>query len=482
MAAEPVAGEVMRNRPDHWRIPMVLDIRKWLLAVLLVALLAARLLSGEVECMSATCKVSTAGVLGSGIAFSTNATDAIYVLTNRHVAGNSRRVTCEFYSGTVNAVMVPGAVVGYSQVADLACIRLPASGFTTGLPYTVPLAKVSPAVGDGVITHGYPHGRGPTAFRAKVIAVDSTSLEFSVPPSNGRSGSGVFDAEANNIVGILSHRGMGYGRAQSLEAIYTFLDWQVDAGFFFRRPLLRGGPGGGGCGPGGRCPSPGIGGGGDGNTLPDWGGGLPRPPDEPTDPIVPGDDPIVPTDPVPGTQGEPGPQGIQGEPGKDGTPGPVGPAGPTGPAGAQGAPGKTGAVGPQGLTGPVGSKGEPGDKGETGDQGPKGDPGEADVDAIVAIVLDRLQGQMPVQPADRISHFVLAYYPGAAYWQQIQPAYYAAKEHYVIELVSPSQNVGPLPAIVAYKDGSPVWKATGVNNVLSTLDKIESDSFSLVKE
>jgi hypothetical protein len=361
-------------------------MKRLVLALWILLWLAGLCWAGQVECASATCRVICFGSMGSGVAITTGTDETIYVLTNRHVVGLvQRKASCEFFRGTPAETKAIGTVAAVSRSYDLATIAIPISQFSKGLPYTIPLALQSPSVGDRVITHGFPHGRGPTAFQSIVKSYSGSTFTFDRAPAGGRSGSGIFDADANYVVGVLSHRGVGWGMGQNLDAIYTFLAWpktastiecsDVDAAEearIFRRyqsPPKQ-------CPPGGCDPPQGEGEG----TLPGWGPGLPRPPAELPIPKVPEIPPVpdVPVVPIPDPVPDPDDETI---------------------ANLEHRIGEL-IVRIEQLEAKCtgGQQGEKGEKGDKGDRGEKGEPGQdagptlaPDIDEITAAVLTRMK-------------------------------------------------------------------------------------------
>ncbi len=114
-----------------------------------------------------------------------------------------------------------------------------------------------------------------------------------------------------------------------------------------------------------------------------------------------------------------------------------------------------------------GEKGEKGDKGDPGEKGEKGDPGK---DAITPT---------PVAPVvEGISHMVLVSSQFVEYWGELEGLLKKARGHYSIQLEIPGRNVGPLPALVAYKGGVPQWSVTGLAGVKKALVDIADDTFT----
>ncbi len=422
------------------------DVLVWLAFVLLVVLLFSSItFAGPQECKSSVCRTSTVNAVGSGVCYGRAANGDVLVLTARHCVRNFR-VTCEFFLGTEYAVAAKGRVVAVSSNRDLAAIRIPAEQFRGRFPASVPVADMPPEIGERIHTIGCSRGRNPTALAGSVLDYPTPrDMAFSPAPANGRSGSAVFDSEGDSIVGILTNRrrvsgSPVHGLAESTEAISGFFGPSESQAAeavpgeteeaFWRILRRRRGCGPGGCNPdGGGDPGGDIGG---YAPAPEWEGPglpeLPLPP-EPPEPVVP----VEPVEPVePSCEEELNVLRVQ----------------------------------VSDLTAEVdGLKRQITNITVT--------LTDEDIEFITQAVLNALP--KPQEP-NQVSHYVLVSTQSGDYWTDMRRLYYEAKEHYQIDHAIPIGNVGPLPAIVAYRSGSPVWQATGVLPVTRALEAIRSDN------
>ena len=199
----------------------------WLVAMGVIAFLtfwAARVSLGAIsDCHDATCRISAGGARGTGCVFEISGGN-VFVLTNAHVVGNAGEVQCEFWKHGHRSQPVSGRVVMRGNPVDAAVVAVPQSALGSTLPTAVPLADRNTLLrkGDTVISVGCPHGQWATGWKGHVVARKSGDLHFVPPPANGRSGSAIFDAAGEQIVGLLRARTIDdrEGIAVSLQSLY----------------------------------------------------------------------------------------------------------------------------------------------------------------------------------------------------------------------------------------------------------------------
>ena len=150
------------------------------------------------EIGEASCRVNADDSRGSGTSIAQDK-QFVYVLTNAHVVGNSRRVTCEFFRYGRKTSQLAGEVIwrAYSEkrVLDFAIIRIPKSLFGSMPPRIVPLAPPAHLVkkDDYIASAGCPQGRWLQLWEGHALSAGSQSrVLFTPPPLGGQSGSGVY--------------------------------------------------------------------------------------------------------------------------------------------------------------------------------------------------------------------------------------------------------------------------------------------------
>jgi hypothetical protein len=202
----------------------------WLvIAVLTLAALAAwcHCAAGAMtECIDATCRITAPdGGRGTGCAFE-RSQGTVFVLTAAHVVGTADRAQCEFWRAGHQSQPLAGAVVlrVLNDRVDAAVIAIAESQFGGLLPPTIPLATRDYVVrpGETLCSVGCAGGAWSTGWRGHALGDVDGDLHFLPPPAMGRSGSALFDAEGQRIVGIVRARTLdnGQGIACGVQSLY----------------------------------------------------------------------------------------------------------------------------------------------------------------------------------------------------------------------------------------------------------------------
>jgi len=176
------------------------------------------------DCIDATCRITAAdGGRGTGCVFEVSQ-GRVYVLTAAHVVGQSRRVECEFWRHGHRSSPLAGQVTARNEAADAAIVVLGQAAFGGVLPTAIPLAPRDHVLrpGQPIVSVGCAGGSWSTGFKGHVLGYQGADLLFVPGPANGRSGSAIFDAAGQRIVGLLRARSMDDSRgiATSLQALY----------------------------------------------------------------------------------------------------------------------------------------------------------------------------------------------------------------------------------------------------------------------
>ena len=180
------------------------------------------------DCIDATCRITTAdGSCGTGCVFEIDQ-GSVYVLTAAHVVGNDPAVQCEFWRQGHQSAPLAGQVLSRSEEADAAIVAVPETALGGLLPSVIPLAPRDTVIrpGDTLTSVGCANGAWSTSWKGHALEVEDGDLHFLPTPANGRSGSAVFDAEGQRIVGVLRARtGDGAeGIATPIQTIYRAFD------------------------------------------------------------------------------------------------------------------------------------------------------------------------------------------------------------------------------------------------------------------
>jgi hypothetical protein len=237
----------------------------WCIAAVLLPWVAAEASAAVSDCVDATCRISTPdGSRGTGCVFEIGR-GQVFVLTCAHVVGRSTAVQCEFWREGHQSQPLPGRVIARVEDdrCDAAVIAVDESQFGGLLPRVVPLAPRDyvPRPGDTITSVGCANGAWSTGWKGHVLGDRGGDLRFVPVPANGRSGSALFDAAGEKIVGLIRARTIdnSEGIAVTVQELYRALGdktaWLPGAGTQPPREAASGGPAPVQC-PGGTCPAP----------------------------------------------------------------------------------------------------------------------------------------------------------------------------------------------------------------------------------
>ncbi|MHC4404340.1 MAG: S1 family peptidase, partial [Planctomycetota bacterium] len=218
----------MRSKP-MWRDPsllilVVLAVCVWLLFAAGWSPAAEASLA---DCIEATCRIKLPdGGTGTGCAFERK-DGLVYVLTNAHVVGDNREVTCVFWHAGHESRPVTGQVLARAaEGIDAAIVTVPESRFGQFPPKIIPLAKRGYQLQEGqtITSVGCANGGWSTGWKGHAVG----PANFVPVPAIGRSGSALFDARAEKIVGLIwgQQKEEGRGYAVTVAQIYQgFSAW-----------------------------------------------------------------------------------------------------------------------------------------------------------------------------------------------------------------------------------------------------------------
>jgi hypothetical protein len=178
------------------------------------------------DCIDATCRITTPdGSRGTGCVFEISQ-GCVFVLTAAHVVGNSSTVQCEFWRDGHQSQPIPAQVTARvsDDLCDAAVISLDQAQFGGVLPRAVPVASPDCVLGPGetVTSVGCANGAWSTGWKGHVLGYEGVDMHFVPTPANGRSGSAIFDANGERIVGLLRARtgNNSEGIATSVQSLY----------------------------------------------------------------------------------------------------------------------------------------------------------------------------------------------------------------------------------------------------------------------
>ena len=208
-----------------WKIDPLEYLIWALAAVILVAVSLAvghcECLASVDECIAASCRVRAGSSRGSGVCIA-NRPWVVWVLTNNHVVGDLDAAECEFWWKGTKSNPIAGTVIWRekSKEVDAAIIQIDRRSFWGRVPPALPLAPP-----DYVYPRGLPAFRvscpGGQDLRVVQSKFDRYYPEKSwmmlTPKANGgESGSGVFDARGNYLLGLIAWSWPKYGATHAL--------------------------------------------------------------------------------------------------------------------------------------------------------------------------------------------------------------------------------------------------------------------------
>ena len=178
------------------------------------------------DCYKATCRVANTG---TGCAFE-RSQGYVYVLTNAHVVGSKKNVTCTFWYRGHQSHPIAASVLRSVRNAevDAAILVIPVKNFRGRLPSVIPLAprKFRVKKGATLFSVGCANASWATGWQGHALGYRGQNLLFAPAPAGGRSGSAIFDETGNKIVGLLHSRGNGYGLACSIEVLDKYFGYE----------------------------------------------------------------------------------------------------------------------------------------------------------------------------------------------------------------------------------------------------------------
>jgi S1-C subfamily serine protease len=193
-------------------------MKKATIALVIFFAFASQAEAKIIDVIRATCRVHSyptkkkrEGSLGTGIVFK-ETKDEFLILTAGHVVSRRNKIEVEFFTNGRLSHALPAKLVwiNYTEdrltVNDLAVLSVKKELFKKyPLPKPIPLANKDRKLKNGqqIISCGCAEGGWPTAWLGHVFSVKEDSISFFPTPLNGRSGSGVFDIEGKEILGIL---------------------------------------------------------------------------------------------------------------------------------------------------------------------------------------------------------------------------------------------------------------------------------------
>lgn len=319
--------------------------------LLTLALLAqSEPLSGYERASRAVCRVNVGSSFGSGCAIHKDE-NAVYVLTNCHVAQQGQVANVEFwrYGYKSEPIIAECKWSKNGQWLDMSVLEIPLTRFDGWSPEVVPICAKDYTVKESqtISSFGCPRAEWAKAWTGHVKNIQGRLMEFEPASISGQSGSAIFTADFSQVIGLLAWNTGGQGGGMHAHTLWQGLlgevsedkdpsmDLAIEQCQILKRVLGGKRRPDGDC-PDGQCPvprqpTPGRG----GNRpapIPGFGGGgvtpiAPKPDNDIQKQIDEIKSTLILISKEKGPQGERGPAGPAGADGKQGPQGFAGPPG-----------------------------------------------------------------------------------------------------------------------------------------------------------
>jgi hypothetical protein len=206
---------------------LILALTAVILVTVALAVGHCECLASVDDCVAASCRVHVPGAVGSGVVIAND--PAVYVLTNAHVVGRATKAEVDFWWEANESKRVSGNVIWskYNDTTDMAIIRIDRGVFGARIPPAIPLAPADYVLpkGEPVYVIGCAHGAWPSAIKGQNqgYSKEAPVMLIKPPVESGRSGSGVFDARGNYLLGLIHQTTAAQARAQYVSLLHARL-------------------------------------------------------------------------------------------------------------------------------------------------------------------------------------------------------------------------------------------------------------------
>lgn len=167
--------------------------------------------------------------------------DYIYVLTNKHVVGNSKNASLKFYKNGYESVPILAEVVwsAYKSLEpiDIALLRVKKTNLNGWKPTVISFEfddKIYP-VGSTVITIGCPEGTWPKASKGHIVSIENGCYKFKPTVIPGQSGSLLMNSDGTKAIGLIAWYENGLGKAMSTEILKKAALGE-SSNYYFKQP------------------------------------------------------------------------------------------------------------------------------------------------------------------------------------------------------------------------------------------------------
>lgn len=197
---------------------------KYVLAIYLLCISISNIAYGSDSIFESVVKVSVGRSFGTGNCINEDK-DYVYILTNKHVVGNSKTASLKFYKNGYESVSIPAEIfwTAYrsNEPVDIALLRVKKTNLNGWKPAVISFEfddKIYP-IGSTVITIGCPEGTWPKASKGHIVSIENGCYKFKPTVIPGQSGSLLMNSDGTKAIGLIAWYENGLGKAMSVEIL-----------------------------------------------------------------------------------------------------------------------------------------------------------------------------------------------------------------------------------------------------------------------
>lgn len=167
--------------------------------------------------------------------------DYFYFLTNKHVIGNSRAVSLNFYRDGFESKPISAEVIWSAyrstEPVDMALLKVKKESLGGWKPAIIKfeLNDSLYKVGDTIMTIGCPKAGWPRAYKGHITSLENGCYKFIPTVIPGQSGSLLLNENGTKAIGLIAWYEGKYGKAMSLEIIQK-ATLGKDTNYYYKQP------------------------------------------------------------------------------------------------------------------------------------------------------------------------------------------------------------------------------------------------------
>ena len=169
--------------------------------------------------------------------------DYIYLITNKHVVGQSSDVSVQFYRQGHESVGIPAQVIWFAyrpnEPVDIALVRVSRKNLSwTPKVISFELDDTPLKVNETCLTVGCPEAKWPRAYKGHIVNVSGGTYKITPTVEPGQSGSVLFNGDGTKAIGLIAWYEGNYGKAMTAETIQKAISGQ-SSNYYLKQPYNR---------------------------------------------------------------------------------------------------------------------------------------------------------------------------------------------------------------------------------------------------